>query len=395
MGRVIANAIGVVVVGLMSRSLGPEGFGEYNAIFAYLFLFNVLADMGLYTLLLREISKEGSDEAHITSTMLTLRLLLVLASALLASGLVYLLPYTPVVRWGVFVGSISIVCSSLVQLLMGVFQKYLKLSLVAIADVATRIIQLLLIAWVIAYSHATVVSFVWIAVIAGVAQLGLTLVFARGLTPLFLRIDLPYWKKTLRTAFPIAVSLLFVLLYFKIDTVMLSLMKSPFDVGVYAIGYKVLEIIIFFPAMYVGLVMPVLSRVAERREEFTAELRKAATILFWGAVPTVAGLILFAPLIVRLVSGPGFEAAVPVIRILSFAIAIIFFGNLGGNALIALDIQKQGMWIYGAGAVFNILLNLLLIPRYSYYAASWVTVATELLVTVGMFLLIRNKLVRE
>src|SRR3989338_8321548 len=112
LGRIIVNLIGIVIVGLMTRALGPERFGQYNAVFAYLFLFNVLADMGLYTLLVREISREGAYESSITSKLFTFRLILIIASSVLAIAVALILPYTSLVRTGIAIASLSIICSS-------------------------------------------------------------------------------------------------------------------------------------------------------------------------------------------------------------------------------------------------------------------------------------------
>ena len=72
------------------------------------------------------------------------------------------------------------------------------------------------------------------------------------------------------------------------------------------------------------------------------------------------------------------------LNILIVAVGIIFFGTLFSFGLIALGRQKSLLWISAAGAVINLLLNFILIPRYSYTAAAIITVGTELLVTILM-----------
>src|SRR3989344_942339 len=142
-GRVATNLLGLIIVGIMTSVLGPESFGDYQTIFAYLFLFTIVADMGLYTLLVRDISREGSDERRITGLLFTLRLCLVLGVAIIGSILAWWLPYTELVRRGVVLASFSMIFSSLVLVLMGIFQKHLKLFWVTFADLATRIVQLI------------------------------------------------------------------------------------------------------------------------------------------------------------------------------------------------------------------------------------------------------------
>lgn len=390
-GRVIVNALGFFVLALLTRMLGPDGFGHYSTIFAILFFVVAASDVGLATLLTREISRPLADEARIVGLLVTLRLIIVVLATVVGGLVVWFLPYPPLIRAGVLIASLGIISQSISQMLMGIFQKHLRIAWVALADIMARLIQLLGLAVLMRYGMEYLQPVLWVNVIAEVVHIAILSIAARRLVPFVLMIDVEYWKAMLRTAFPIAASLVFTLIYFKIDTIMLSLMRTPAEVGIYGVAYKVLEVIIFFPAMYIGLIMPFLSKHAHERTEFLRIFWRAFRVLTLGAVATVAGLILFAGPIMHLIGGGAFAGSASVLQILSLGIGLIFLGNLGGNAIIALDLQRQAMWAYGAGAVLNVVLNLVFIPKYGYYAAAWTTVATELVVTGGMFWLIRKK----
>lgn len=204
--------------------------------------------------------------------------------------------------------------------------------------------------------------------------------------------DPVFFRQTLKTAFPIAVSLVLVLIYFKLDTILLSLMKPARDVGIYSAAYKILEAVIFLPAIYIGLVMPILSRHAfGDKMEFIKTFRKTFDIISIFAFWFSGYLFLMSDFVVRIIGGSGFGQASPVLKILALAIFLIFFGNLGGNAIIALNLQKKAMRVYFAGAVINLGGNLLLIPKYSYFAAAWMTAITEFLITLLLFRLIKRE----
>jgi O-antigen/teichoic acid export membrane protein len=144
--------------------------------------------------------------------------------------------------------------------------------------------------------------------------------------------------------------------------------------------------------MYIGLIMPVLSRHAfSNRQKFIASFRKSFDILSIFALPVMAYLYLRAADIINIVGGSGYGQSIQVLKILSLAIMLIFFGNLAGNALVALNLQKKGMWVYLAGAIFNIAVNLIFIPKFSYMATAWSTVLTELIITVLLFRLIKKE----
>lgn len=388
--RVLGNLIGVSVVGILARTLGPGPFGEYNTIFAFLFLFQTVADMGLYTLLVRETSQHEAQEAYIVSNLTSLRFLLILTASVAACILAFIIYDEAVLRYGILIATLYIIGSSLVQVLMGVFQKHLAMRYIAIADIAARIAQLAGVILVVGIGQVSVTNFVWVVVAAEVLHVGLVVLFARRLVALHWMADLVYWKRMLSTAFPIAVSLVFVLVYFKIDTVMLSLMKPSYDVGVYTAAYKVLEVVIFLPAMFIGLILPQLSRFAGDRTRYEEIYQKTFDVLAVFACPAVILIAILARPIIGVVGGSEFVQSSAILAVLSIAIGIIFFGNLGGNALVSLNLQKKAVWIYGTGAVLNVVANIILIPRYTYYAAAWNTVVTELIVTTIMFVVVNK-----
>jgi len=278
---------------------------------------------------------------------------------------------------------------------MGIFQKYLRTDKVALAEVIGRIVQL-----------GLVISFIYLdlgffaILVALIISAALTFIFnfffARKYIPLTLAFNFSYWKKFLKAALPIAASVVLTLIYFKIDSIFLSLgfinrsSANPIsDVGIYSIAYKVLEGLIFFPAMFVGLIMPLLSKYAfSQPEQFKKIFQKTLDMLIVFIIPLIIGLLILSLPLVVLIGGKEFSASALVLQILSLAIGLIFLGNLFGCSIIALNKQKIGAWIYFGGMVFNVIANLIFIPKYSYLGAAMTTVFTELLVTVLMFVLI-------
>lgn len=392
LSRLITGGIGLVVTSLLTRNLGPVAFGQYSSIFAYLYVFASLADLGLYTVLTREISKPGADEAKIASSIFTLRLIFIIGFILLAGALLIFVPYVLQIKIGILICSLFYIFSSLAQVLTGIFQKHLELYWVSLSDVISRIIQLGILI-VLVNIEASLMLFIWAVVISEFFHFLLIFKFSNGITKIKLSFDWSYWKNILPTALPIAISSVFVLIYFKLDTVLLSIMKPAYDVGVYSLPYKLLEALIFLPAMFIGLVLPILSRNASLDlQKFKKNYQKAFDVISIFAFPLFVYLVIMSDKVVRLVGGTSFAQSGDVLRILSIAIALIFFGNLSGSALIALDLQKRAMWIYFLGAVISIVGNIILIPRFSFFATAWVTVITEFIITLLTFWIISRKI---
>lgn len=393
--RLAGVAFSLVNIGLIARYLGKEGFGSYSLILAFLYVFNNLADLGLYSLMVREISKPGVDEKKVASNIFTVRIIALLVFLSIASILVWFFPYSQQVKIGTLIAAVSFLFLSMGQVLMGIFQKYLSTDRAAIADVVGRIVQLVFVVLFIKFSLG-LNSIISALILGCFANFVLLFIFARRHVLFGLDFDFPYWKKIIKATIPIAASIVLTLIYFKIDSIFLSLpiinRNSPnpiSDVGIYGIAYKILEGLIFFPAMFIGLIMPLLSRSALiEPEKFKQVFQKTLDVLVLFIVPLVIGLLMLSLPIVVLVGGKEFSSSAPALNVLSFAIGLIFLGTLFGNAIIALNKQKAGAWIYFGGMIFNIITNLIFIPKYRYVGAAATTLATEFLVTILMLFLI-------
>jgi len=389
LARFFVGIVGIVTLVFLTRFLGPEGFGNYNTILAYVFIFMAFADFGLYSIFVREISRPGADEQYIGGNIFTLRIFVSILFAFVAVLISYFLPYEPVIRKGIMVATGFLVLSSFSQFFIGVFQKHLRIYYVSIADFAAKLTQLGLVIFFI-NSKLSLISFIWAVVLSEVIHFSIIYYFAQKLSKIPFLFDFKYWKKVLRISLPVAASIVLTLIYFKIDTVLLSLLKPAEDVGIYSVAYRVLEQAIFLPAIYIGMVMPMLSKHYSNKSKFAEIFDRSFNDLVSFAVPAVIFLFLLSSRIIGLIGGESFVISSDVLRILSFSVGIIFLGNLGGNALIALDLQKKGMWVFLSGAVINIAANFIFIPRYTYFGAAWTTLITEILVTIMMFYIIFN-----
>ncbi|MEK7537043.1 MAG: flippase [Patescibacteria group bacterium] len=389
--RIITAVIGLIIIGFLTRHLGQVGFGAYETVLSYLFIFTILADFGLHVIHVREISRYPDNEKFISGNIFFLRFISLVLVMIFALSISFFLPYSKEIKNGILIASIFVLFSSLSQILGGIFQKYETFYFVSFSDVLTRLIQLGLVFYAVK-AGLGLLSFVWILSLTAGAQFIIVFFLSRRFIRFGLVLDFSYIKKILKTSLPVALSILFTAIYIRTDALMLSLMKPISDVGIYRLAAKVLETIVFFPALLVELTMPSFSSSAFRTEIFSQIFKKIFNILLVMAVLVVVFLIIFAEPVVLILGGEEFLASVQPLKILALVVGMVFLNNLGGKALIAMNLQKTGMWIYLSGAVLNIFGNFLVIPRYSYIGASYTTLMTEILVTVMMFLVLYKKI---
>jgi len=388
LGKALGTVLGVVTIALLTRYLGQEGFGYYTTALAFMQFFGVLVDMGLYLVCLREISANPEKENHIVSNIFTLRLL----SALIFIGggtlLIFIFPYPPMVKWSAAIISVSFFFMSLVQILTSVFQKYLKMGQVALAEVLGKVGFLIVIVLFIFYKGNLPAL-----MLGNVANAFIYFLILWFLIKRYVKInwsfDLGYWKLIINKSWPIAVGIALNLVYFRADTIILSLYQPIADVGIYGAPYKILEIITTFPHMFMGLVMPILTAawLSQNLDRFKSIMQKTFDFFILLIVPMVLGTMPLARGIMTLISGKEFLASGTILPILMLATGIIFLGTMFTYTLVILEKQKAMLKYFGLAAILALIGYFFFIPRYSYFGAAWVTVAIELLITVAALIL--------
>lgn len=378
--KILSTILALVGIGFITRYLGKEGFGDYATVLAFFSFFGAIADLGLYSISVREISREKANEEKIMGNVFTFRILSSFLIFLLSPVIIIFLPYSYEVKMGIMLSAAAFMFSSSYLVLNGIFQKNLAMDRVAAAELLGKIIQVGFIILAIKKDWGFM-AIILSLVICMLINFSSVFLLSRQYLRFKLRVDFSYWKKFLKMSFPMGISVAITFLYFKMDTIMLSIMQSSADVGIYNAAYKIIENITFFPAMIIGLIMPLMSRyIFSDKEKFKNISNKTFKIFFLLVVPLVVGALFLAEKIIFLIGGAGFTESANILRILIFALAFIFFGHFFNNILIAGNLQKKLMKILAVCAAFNIITNLILIPLYSYKGAAITSVFTEVLV---------------
>ncbi len=384
-GKVIATAISVLTVMVLTRYLGASGYGDYATILTYLGFAGIVVDMGFYTITVREISKPNANISQIVGNVLGLRTFL---SVLLfggAIGVVFLLPYSIIIKVGVAIAALGYLFISLRQIGVSVFQAKLRMDRNVVIDVLTRFLDLVFI-FILMKLGCGIWAVMGALVVANGITFLLCLILAKRFTTIHFRFEKEIWKRLFLEAVPMAIALVLIKIYFQIDVILLSFLKGSYDVGIYSAAYKVLEVLITVPAMFVGSVLPSLTfHAVQRNFDRIKRLfqRSFDALILMGLPITVGGMILARPLM-NLVAGKQFAGSDQVLFWILVAMSFIFVSNLMGSVMVAFHRQQRLIWQGALGVVVNIGLNLILIPRYSYLGAAIATVITEGLILILM-----------
>lgn len=383
LGKGLGTVLGLFTIALMTRYLGTEGFGFYSTVITYLSFFGIIIEFGLHITSLQLIAEGKHDKDKLISNIFTLRIVSALAAFAVAPILIWFFPYPLLVKLGVLVATGSFLFITLNQILIGVLQINLRMDKGSIAEVLGRIVLLAGVGFAV-YMGWGFLYIMGAIVLGSFANFLYNYLAARKYIKISLQFDYKLWRTVISRSWPIGFSIFFNLLYLKADMLILSLVRTQTEVGIYGATYRFLDVLTTVPAMFMGLVLPVLraSWVAKDSEKFRRVFQKAFDFMVILSVPLIFGTIATAEKIILLIAGEEFIAAVPVLQLIIVALGAIFIGGgLYGYTIIALNKQRSMMWGYAITAVFSLSLYFIFIPKYSYYGAAAVTVFSEYLIS--------------
>ena len=392
LGKIISLFLGLVAFSFIARYLGRVGFGQFTIIITFLQIFAILTDLGLYLVFIRLISLPGADLHKITSNIFTLRFFSSLFLLSLAPLVALFIPqYSEIVKIGIALTVIGYLFNSVVQLLTGLFQKQLDIKKVVLGEVIGRFV-LIIFVFLAIWLKLGLLVILGALILEKIVNFLILNIFAKKYVTISWSFDFAFWKKVLRESWPIALSVIFTTIYFKGDTLILSLFKSSGEVGIYGAAYRVLEVLIMFPALFMGLVLPFLSSAWAKRDlvSFKRVFQKSFDFLVSIGLPLIVGTFILAKPIMILIAGPEFVDSTGPFKILVLATGLIYLGNLFCWTIIAIRKQKIMMWRYLITAGIALVVYLILIPSYSYWGAAWGTVLAELLTVLLAFRLVQQ-----
>jgi len=375
--NVASFVLGFFFTMYVARHLGAEGFGVLAFALAFTAIFGVLTDIGLQTLMIREIARDRTLAQKYLSNIAVLKIFLVIITFGLIALAVNLLHYPAETIKVVYLIALSVVFNAFSTMFYGLFRAHERMEFEALGGVLGG--ALLLGGALYAISHDySIVGFALIYFIVSIITLGYCFVVsAAKFTMPRIEVDLGFWKEALKQAWPFALSAIFLTLYFSIDSVMLSRMKGNEAVGWYNAAYRLILCLSFIPSAYFNAVFPLMSKLHVTSKDFlrfTYE-RSFKYMLILG-VPIGVGTTILASKIILLIFGVGYANSIIALQILVWSMVFMFVNGVFGQLFASVNKQLVGTCIFIGCALLNVVLNVILIPRYSLTGASISTVIT-------------------
>jgi PST family polysaccharide transporter len=395
--RAVRMAAGLVVTVWVARHLGPSDYGVLSSTVAFVALFGAIAGLGVDVIAVREISRRPADAPTILGTALGLRVAAGVAGAALAWGLGLALGLG---KSGPPVVLALLSCTLMFQSADVVdywFQANLRSQLTVAAKLtAFAAAAALRVAFVL---HDQPVEMFALATLAesALAAAALGFAYARNQGPGRWRFDPRTAKNLLSDSWPLMISAAAVMLYLRIDQVLLRALVGPGEAGALAAVLPFTECWYVLATSLSVSLAPVMMRIhAASVERFYQRLQQIFRAAVVGGVAIAAGMSLAAGALVSLLLGPAFQASAPVLAVQVWCVVFVFLGMAENLWMIAENRTRIRLVKTLIGASSSVALNLWLAPRFGALGAAASAVAAQFItVYLCNFLLARRIFVMQ
>ncbi|WP_457549426.1 flippase [Archaeoglobus sp.] len=386
-GDVINKIISLVIIVVLARYLGSAGYGKYAFVLAYLSFFGVIADFGVNSILVRDISRNKSIASKYIGNSAVMKLIFSILAIILSVIIITLTSYPMDTKTYVYIASITLLFSSLSGLYAVLFQVYLKMKYSTVANLIDRFLFAILILELALLNGSLFYVFIAFVFSKFVGMVVSYIYFRKFVTPKY-EIDLRIWKYLLKESWPLTLTTVFVMIYMRIDQIMLSIMCGDSAVGYYSVAVSLVESLGIIPGAFMMSVFPFLSEYFQNSKEVYKRIYKLCfKYMSMLIIPIAVGTTLLAEPIIKLIYGYKYLPSVSALQVLIWSEVFVFIGVVYNQILISANKQNIIIILTGTSAIINIILNILLIPIYGIVGAGIATVISYAFgFLIGIFL---------
>ena len=373
------------------RFMGLEQYGVLTAALALMSICDGSLNLGTSVYTVREVARQPNQSETYFSNLLVARL--VLSMVAVATGLG--------IRWLLGTGAMDVVLfagtyvffRNLLEYCRALFQSHELFHVEAASTVVEKLLVVAGGSWALLIQPDAASGLLGMSAGMGLAFGGTLFWTTRNVAAVrFSLISKDFYRKALPHALPLGLSSLFVLLYYRTDSIMLEVMEGQLVTGQYGLAFRITEAMILLPYIATVVLLPRLSALFESdMSAFSRLFRRGMWGMSAAAVLASAVVWLLSPWIIALLDGsPQAEPAVGLLRILLLSFVLNCINQIGTVHLTATHQQNRLAVVLAVAAAANIVLNLILIPEWSAAGAAWATVATQILILVGFLPALRR-----
>ncbi|MDD3296620.1 MAG: flippase [Candidatus Omnitrophica bacterium] len=381
--KILRAVVSLTVWALVIRYLGPDQFGIFSYALSFVFLFNILSDLGLSTVVVRDLVRNGDKEKEILSTTFFLKLAGSLSAIILIFFTTYVFSFDPYIR-----KIILIMSTRLIFMSFNYIDFYFQSKVISKYTVYSQILSLLcvsILCLIFVYFRLPLIYFALVVVIEYVVlSIGLIIFYIVKQKKAFCwKFNFSVAKELLKNSWPLIISASAISIYMRIDQIMLKIMSGAASVGYYSAAIRISETFYFIPIVITASLFPAIVKTKSRDDNLYQNLLTALfSILLWLALIIALLATVVSGSLVNMIYGAQYIPAAGVLSLHIWAAIFVFLGVARSKWAINENLQIYLMFYTLIGAVVNILLNLLSIPIWGIKGAAIATVISQAMAAV-------------
>jgi O-antigen/teichoic acid export membrane protein len=391
-GKIISTFLGLIAISLLTHYLGAERFGWYTTAITFLQFAGILIDFGLIPVTAQMLGSGKYDETKLLQNLLGFRFVSALIFFVLTPIIALLFPYPTEIKIAIALLSISFLAIAMNQIFTGYYQRELAMHIPALGELGGRII---LVAGLLIgkYYEIDFISLMGVVTLASVVYTGIMWLAAAQRTRPTMAYDKIIWKSIAHTMWPVAISIVFNVVYLKGDTILLSLFRSQTEVGLYGAAYRVIDILAQTAMLMMGIVLPILAASFARKNvmEFKERYQHSFDLMMAIAIPITCGTGILSDQIIQVIAPPEFAPAGMMLRLLSIAVLGVYIGAVFGHTAVAIGEQKATMWVYISNAIITFAGYWYTIPRYGWIGGALFSIFSEWYTALILFAIVNAR----
>jgi len=377
LGKVV-NTFGALVVAIfVARYLGPEQYGLMNYVISYVLLFTIIATFGLDNIIIRELSKNPDNKGLILGTSFIVRLVLAVFTVVLILITLLLFEadqFTKIMIMA-YSSTLLINCFTLIR---NYFTAIVYNEYVVKSEISRTFIGVLIKVFLL-YIHASLAWFIIATAFDAFLVAGGYILSYKKKVGIFSTwsFDRSFCKYLIIESFPLMLSGTAVIVYQRIDQVMIKNMIDNTAVGYFSVAARITEIILFLPATITQTVTPMLNRMLQKNpDRYEVKKQQFVNYVVWISIITCLLVTVFSYPLIRFSFGNKYIAAVAVLQIMAWKGVGMALSSSSGQLIILEGIQKYAFIRNVFGVIICITMNWILIPKYGIIGSAWASIIT-------------------
>jgi O-antigen/teichoic acid export membrane protein len=383
---------------LYLRILTPAGAGRYNFAINFIGYFETAVLFGLGTWITREMSKHREQANRYWSNSVLLRLLLWLVTLPMMAAVIYayvrVSGLTTDTVLAIVLFTAALIPEFVSDSFSATFYANERMEYPAAISSVTTILRVALGTLALLLGYGFVGMAATSLVVNCITAVILGLLASRLFFRPKLEFDRAFGRTMLHASFPLMLNNLLSKVFFMSDVLLLQPLRGDVEVGYYGAAYRYIRGLDIIPSYFTLAIFPLISRFAEsQRDSLVRAYILSVKVLVMVALPVAVGTTFIARELILILAGPGYlPQSMIALQLLIWYMPIGFINSVTQYVLIAIDQQRflTRAFVFGVG--FNILSNLLLIPRYGYAAAAAVTTLSEVALLIPFYYCVRKNL---